>query len=37
MSSEIAWYIGICLLAFGTGFCAGLIHKAFVQVAESVT
>lgn len=31
------WYFGACLTAFSIGYCAGMIHKAFVQVVETVT
>ncbi len=37
MDAEIAWYLGALLMAWSVGFCAGLIHKAFLQVAEQAS
>ena len=35
MRQEIAWYLGICILAWCIGWAAGVAHTSLVKVLES--
>jgi len=36
MGEVATWYVGGCMLLFAVGWCAGVMHKTIIQMAEAL-